>query len=242
MGGITGTINNLNSDKDGNIYVVSQNSNDNDSVYKLTNNTTFTTMLGTTGSIKALTVDKHGNIYVGSSNGNFYQATKNKQAFSEITNIGSAISNLTIAPNDTIYVATPSGIFKSIDNGKNFKLMKQTGTIKSLTVDNKNNIYFGNNNGFIYKSTDGGTTFTQMSGASGTITNLTTDKDGNIYVGSKNSRSNDSIYKSTNSDTFTTMTGTTGTINSLIIDNNNNIYVAGAAKNKPTIYLSEKSH
>ncbi|WP_425381180.1 lipoprotein [Spiroplasma endosymbiont of Polydrusus pterygomalis] len=233
---IKGTINSLNSDKDGNIYVTSSGD---DNVYKINNMDVLTKMTGTTGTIKALTVDKRGNIYAGSSNGNFYQST-DKETFTIKKNIGYAIWNLTIAPNGTIYVATPSGIFKSINNGKEFDSIYSTPTTKSLTVDNNNNIYFGNNNGSIYKSTDG-TTFTQMKiVVSGVVTNLTTDKDGNIYAVNKNSRGNDSVYKSINNNTFTAMTGTTGTINSLIIDNNNNIYVAGAVKNKATIYLSEK--
>lgn len=237
---IAGTINSLNSDKNGNIYITSSNSSDDDNVCKINDMDILTKMTGTTGTIKALIVDKDSNIYAGSSNGDFYQST-DKQTFNVIKNIGSKIWNLTIAPNGTIYVATPSGIFKSINGGKKFDAIYSTPTSKSLTVDNNNNIYFGNNNGYIYKSTDG-TTFTQMKiVAFGAITNLTTDKDGNVYAVSKNSEGNDSVYKSINNNTFTAMTGITGTINSLIIDNNNNIYVAGATKNKPAIYLSEKS-
>lgn len=119
---------------------------------------------------------------------------------------GNSANEIYVDPtnNQIIWVATSSGLYKSINGGTTW-ILKRSGDIKDfkLKPENSNIIYAVTSNTF-YKSTNGGTTFSVISsGLPVSSSRLTIDvtpaNPEYVYVLSATSNAFQGIYKSTNS-------------------------------------------
>ncbi|PQP79112.1 hypothetical protein C6B38_02410 [Spiroplasma sp. ChiS] len=91
--------------------------------------------------------------------------------------------------------------------------------VQSITIDSKNNIYFGTGEGaFVLKH--GETTPTKINGINGNIISLVVDSENNIYFGKF-----DGAYKlSAGSNTLTKINGINNKVNSITIDKTKYLY------------------
>lgn len=121
---------------------------------------------------------KDGVIYLGGDVGGLYKTDDHGVNWRMINKglAGYGVFSLATDPGhpDTLYAATDSGLCKSIDAGENWRLLPKTGpkelritgeknkSIRSVAVDpsDGNRIFAGSPTGKLYKSTDGGETWT----------------------------------------------------------------------------------
>ncbi len=121
---------------------------------------------------------REGTIYLGGDVGGIYRTDDHGKRWKMINNglVSYAVYSIAVDrtnPN-TVYAVTEDGVSKSTDAGTNWKTLPNTGkkelritaerdkSVRALAVDpaNGNNLYAASPGGKIYKSTDGGQTWT----------------------------------------------------------------------------------
>jgi len=156
---------------------------------------TFMQMPGTSGIIYDLEVAPNETVYAANENTNctVYKSTDGN-TFSAMTGTTGGLRNLAVALDGTVYLAASDIIYKCLNNQTNFTAMTVIpGNIEALAVALDGTIYVGNDIATVYRSIDGGNTFTAMTGIglNVAIDTIVVDLNGTVYA------SGDcSIYKS----------------------------------------------
>ncbi|KNE88408.1 hypothetical protein PSTG_18192, partial [Puccinia striiformis f. sp. tritici PST-78] len=158
----------------------------------------------------------------------------NSPFISKVNKLAGATFN---SPNGDIYLGDLDGLYKSIDNGINFKKISDLRQINNLAFSSSGSVYIASDNG-LYKSSDG-TTFTKISDLGNYIHTVNIASNGDIYV-DKNDNYSSKIYKSTDGTTFTKISDLTfNTCKTMLIKPNGDIYVGGTGyESKGGIYKS----
>jgi hypothetical protein len=210
-------------------------------------------------NITALAIDptNDATLYAGTQQGVVNKSTDGGQTWSNSSGglTGGGISALVIDPNTptTIYAATSVGVFKSTDGGNSWTASPDSGlvvpagqsnagqalTVTSLVIDPTNpQTLYGDNAFGVYKSTDGGNTwtFSAASPASVTAISLAKATPTTLYVGTQTS----GVFKSADGGSTwdsvsaglpsQTVSGGTafGNVRALVVDptNANTVYIA----------------
>jgi hypothetical protein len=135
------------------------------------------------------------------------------------------ISGMAIDATGKIYVAAIDGVYRSTD-GTNFTKQTSgpTDAVRTVAVDpsSPNTVYAGDND--IWRSIDGGVTFTEVAGTTFGITGFAVDGTGEVYVATYTG-----VKKSDDGTTY-------GDISNGLLDNS--VYVVRVAKTDPQVVFA----
>ncbi len=153
----------------------------------------------------------------------------------------------------TVYAGTGNGVFKTTNSGASWVEMNSgipfSTSIRSMAIDkvNPNVIYAGTDLNYLYKSTDGGNNWTNITNANGFllqdsfIRTITVDAGNSsiVYVGSDSGR----VYKSFNAGTSFTLLSKISSVNSVrsIVRHPNDRRVIFAATFGSGVFVSADS-
>jgi len=199
---------------------------------------TLSALVGTSaGNLKPMFAEKIVNTSFKSNqlNKEISNRSKNDNPFiNKVNNLAGIIFN---SPNGDIYLGALDGLYKSTNNGINFKKISDLRQINNLAFSSSGSVYIASDNG-LYKSTDG-TTFTKISDLGNYIHTVNIASNGDIYVG-KNDNYSSKIYKSTDGITFTKISDLAfNTCKTMLIKPNGDIYVGGTGyESKGGLYKS----
>lgn len=205
----------------------------------------FLQINGITGRITSLTADKDGNIYASEHYGKIYQKEKSENNFKLLKDFNwNNIWSIATDKDGNIYAGSYDKIYKNSKNNKDWQEIKINDSeyIRSFTFDNIGTIYASNENGNVYKSTDG-VTFKPMFGTEGLIFALSFDSKNNIiYAGSKIDVGKGILYKSTDGLNFQKVREIKGEIHSLTVNNDGMLFIGTKlSKSVGTIYSYSNS-
>lgn len=197
----------------------------------LVNPISTTTFLGPTavgGRTRALMIDaaNESRIFAGCISGGLWRSTNGGTSWAAVNDAASSLAVSCITQNplnsSVIYYGTGEsranssgvpgdGIFKSTNGGSTFTQLSATTSNTHFDYcwaiahakNNTNTVYVGTNSGGLYRTTDAGTTWSQVY-SSGAITDIVTFANGSVMF---TSRSNGIYFSTTgNSGTFTQQT------------------------------------
>ena len=138
--------------------------------------------------IYVLTHDADGNILAGTWGGNIYRSADgglNWEKINESMTVG-FIWSIVVDSSNTIYVGTEQGVYYSSDEGANWiHTSLNDKDVRALGIDPDGNLYAGTWGLGIYKSTDGGATWTEANNGLEykAVSALVVDSNSDIYVG-----------------------------------------------------------
>ena len=138
--------------------------------------------------IYVLTNDMNGNILAGTWGGNIYRSVDsglNWEEINESMTVG-FIWSIVVDSSNTIYVGTEQGVYYSNDEGANWvHTSLDDKDVRALGIDPNGNLYAGTWGLGVYKSTDGGATWTEANSGldSKAVSALVVDSNSDIYVG-----------------------------------------------------------
>jgi hypothetical protein len=159
-------------------------------------------------------------IYVGSPGGGLWKSTNSGATWAPLSDNASNRMNVTavqVQDNDvnTVYLATTSGYFKSIDGGATWLLTAGVpGTIRKFVIHpiDKSIVFAASTSG-VYRSTDAGLSWTQTSNISTEDIEFNPAEPNTMYA--TGSSSSGHVRRSTNNGiSWTTLTGANGITNS----------------------------
>lgn len=170
--------------------------------------------LKTSNSITSLEVTNNNAIlYSGSYGSGVYKSIDGGHVWSitDSSTINKFVRSLAVHPSNSniVYAGTGNGIYKTVNGGLSWTSssigIPVLTSIRSLNIDhnNPNNIYAGSDSSYLFKSTDGGNNWVQITNNNGFLiqdrfirtTTIDNQLSNIIYAGSDSGR----IYKSTNS-------------------------------------------
>jgi photosystem II stability/assembly factor-like uncharacterized protein len=130
-----------------------------------------------------------GTIFTGAQGGGVFRSTNDGMSWDVINNgiVGLSVQTIARNQNDQLYVSIGGGsIFTSTNNGDSWSLLKNLETdVQSILADTSGLILAGTSEAGIYRSTDGGSTFLQITNelAGEGIYTLERNKGGHILAG-----------------------------------------------------------
>lgn len=211
--------------------------------------------LGTSNSITALTTTSNSSLLYAAAYGTGVYKSTNGGAWWTITDstvLNHFLRALCVFPsnNNVVYAGTGNGVYRTIDGGANWSSIgvgiPAHTSIRCMTMDRTTptTIYAGSDSSFLYRTTNGGSTWTHVTSANGFLPQdgfircITIDRTNAAVVlaGSDSGR----VYRSTNSGTSWTLLSKIATVNSVrsILQSPNNANVVFAATFGSGIFVS----
>lgn len=146
-----------------------------------------------TGFVGGMKLLADGRILMGTSLGGVIQSTNNGESWTNLSSFPSIfIHNVMQGPDGEIYVCDAYGPNRSLDNGASFTAVSPLvsgNMIEASFVDSQGNIFISYNHTNVYRSTNKGNTWQQISeGLPGTTTYICsfTELNGKVYAGTNN--------------------------------------------------------
>ncbi len=189
------------------------------------------------GRINSIVSDSKGNLYASAEESGIYKFSISEGRWRKIFT-DKTREHLLVAVNqsDHLFVAIPNlGLMRSLDGGKTFEAIGQgleSKSIKSITADRQNNIFFSAGDNYVYKSTDNGYSFQKVFSVSYLLNNtLAINSKGYLYVAANYY---ESIFRSTDKgETWTEITDTLvngSFIKSMGFDSKDRLYLCTETK------------
>jgi len=122
--------------------------------------------------------------------GEIFRSNDNGNSWTSLNFPPLAISNLKINSNNEIYVATTEALFRSVNNGGSFGLMRSC-SVGVIFINSQNHIFIQTNGPNVLRSTDNGISWMTVSTGSEVKMPISEDNLRNIYTGSEGK-----LYKS----------------------------------------------
>ena len=145
--------------------------------------------------INAIEIDPSDDdiIYAGSEN-NIYKSTDRGISFSIISNVNSLTNLLKVSPfnSSNVFTSSASGMYISTNGGASFSSLGIPSFNQMQFISNTSLIYGAGNNG-VYRSSDNGLSWIQISGINSVCIETDPDNNSVIYIGT-----NAGIYRSLN--------------------------------------------
>jgi photosystem II stability/assembly factor-like uncharacterized protein len=162
-----------------------------DGVYRSTNNGSTWTSLGAVmqnTSVKAIIVSSTGQIFAGGNSMTLLHSTDNGQTWATtvVARILAITTALAVRPGGDIFAGTgDNGIFRSRDNGSTWDLVALRDSLDyvgALAVDAQGYIFAGGW-GSVYRSTDGGQSWSATLFSDRSIGSIAVSPNGHIFAG-----------------------------------------------------------
>lgn len=185
-------------------------------------------------TIYSIAVDRENHLLVGTSGEGIMRSSDAGITwyFSNQNLKSTKIFSFTEMRDGTLFAGAEGCMFRSFDNGKNWesitKVIKGTYLIRSLVTDIHENVYASIDIDGVYKSSDGGNTWSKVLDAKlvASVFTMATNSRGDIYAGTYGKE----IMRSTNGGMSWAKTNAgllIRDINSIYIDKNDYIYAGG---------------
>ncbi|VAX17754.1 hypothetical protein MNBD_IGNAVI01-2056, partial [hydrothermal vent metagenome] len=194
-------------DNNGNIYAASIGSQNGSGIFKSTDDgTTWNKMWSAETGMNCVYVDENNTVYVGlnytSTQSGIYRSNDGGNNWQKIFNETENVYAITKLSSGRILAASYGQVFYSDDNGGTW-VSTSSGLVSStpsaFAIRNQDEVFMSTLGYGIYKSTDNGATWTNMTGAGPDYSCLITNSDGSMYAGTRGSW----VYKSDDGDNWT---------------------------------------
>lgn len=150
--------------------------------------TSFSEGLAAREEVYALLVTSQGDLLAGLDDSGVFRALQGTESWSA-ANVGLPsddcdVRSIATAPDGAILLGSQCGVFSSVDAGRSWQPTGFLDDVDRLAINEQGHLYVGTEHDGIQRSTDGGTSWTQVMASDTMIMSFAFNSVGHVFVGS----------------------------------------------------------